>query len=277
MTGVRATKQQLCDLLPDVPQAVLTDALARGLGWPSTIAMTADLKAGPALRGMDDAAFGSRLLALSGWKAPAHALTQAALTAAADHLYGETHDEGILTAIALESSWQRGVVDPADVEALSLDIEHVGANEFVVDISFIADRSMTIWSDATDGCKVLNGDFGTMWSIATKFDRRQIKYYQAPSLTAGKEPLIQSRRGYDGRLVSVWPGLAIVQGLRTDGRWLQEERHIDEPMVQTLVAAMSAYGDYDQRRAAVALQILDSNIHAPDMGSPSQPQSFLPF
>ncbi|PGH59435.1 hypothetical protein CRT60_00440 [Azospirillum palustre] len=266
--GIRDINRQLRDLLPDIPAAMLTDAMASGLGWSSQAAMLSDLKAQHTLRAVDDAAFAHRLLDLTGRMVPSHTLLQAAVIAAPDHLCGESHPEGILAALALESSWRRGVVDPDGVEALSLDIEHVSGNDFVVDVCFGVDRDMTVWSDAVTGRRVLAGDLAAMWDVATRYDRCLIKHYQAPTPKMGDEPLIRSRHGYDGRVVSVWPDVAVVQGLRADGRFVQHERRIDEPTSRALVDAMAEYDGYDPRRTAVALQILDHGAaHRPEIGS----------
>ena len=195
-TDLDALETHVQILLPDVPPAHAGEAIAAGLGFNPAGGLRAALAGttkSPLIRRINDAAADAALMRLTGTAPDYGALvTRAAVTAIPGCLEPETHDEGILKALAWEVEWVRENDAERDedglycdrfgdvVEAISLDIEHEGKNAFDCQVSLGADHERTIWltDDVAGAQAILRGDYEALCAIVGGFERDWIENYQ---------------------------------------------------------------------------------------------------
>jgi hypothetical protein len=236
-TDLDALETRVQILLPNVPAAHASAAIAAGLGFNTDGDLRAALAGTtkrPRVRPINDAAAAAALMRLTGAAPDYGALvTRAAVAAIPGCLEPETHDEGILKALAWEIERVREndaerdeeglYCDPYGdvIEAISLDLEHEGRNAFDCHVSLGADYERTIWltNDVAGAQAILRGDYEALCAIVRDFDGDWITNYD-PEDVAGSERGAPDYDGgclYNNTGVKVWCDRATVTTWPTSG------------------------------------------------------------
>ncbi|SMH61432.1 hypothetical protein [Azospirillum agricola] len=275
-TDLDALETSVQILLPDVLAAQASAVVAEGLGFDTAGSLRAALNGttrSPLVCRINDAAAAATLMRLTG-AAPEYGtlVTHAAVTAIPGCLEPETHDEGILKALARavegvrESDTERdedGLYYDAFgdvVDAISLDIEHEGKNAFDCQLSLGADHERTIWltNDVTGAQAILRGDYEALCAIVRDFDEDWITNYD-PEDVPGSE---HGAPDYDGGCfynnigVEVWRDGVTVTTWQTNGGVERTIIEIDVTTFAEIETIMERHSFGDANRVVEVLRAI---------------------
>ncbi|NUB11273.1 hypothetical protein GAY28_00305 [Azospirillum brasilense] len=210
----------------------------------------------------------SDILAAAGHTAPeakatqvnSDAMLQVLVRECPGNLVWESEDEAKLVAVARAFKDLRGKLDDDEdaldeVRGLSIDIAFEGHDEGFSATAYPALDVGTNWaSDGEEALDLLQADLADLRRIVEDFESSWIADYEPPEL-ANAEPIAESRTGWGGTFVTVYPEHVVLDRWTADSHRRQTVE-VGEEAAKRIAAAMDEYDLHDANRVIAAQNVL---------------------